>query len=59
MASAYIAYQRARTKPEEAQSLAVLADVFEWREMWRPALTSYRLSLDAKPDDTVQAAYEA
>ena len=59
VASAYIAYQRARTKPEEAQSLAVLADVFEWREMWRPALTSYRLSLEAKPDESVQAAYEA
>jgi hypothetical protein len=58
-AAAYIAYQRARTRPEEAQTLALLADVFEWREMWRPALTAYRLSLEAGETAPVRTAYEA
>lgn len=57
-AAAYIAYQRSRTKPEEAESLALLAEVFEWREMWRPALTAYRLSLEAEDDADVRSDYE-
>ncbi|MGL5448087.1 MAG: alpha-2-macroglobulin family protein, partial [Rhabdaerophilum sp.] len=58
-AAAYIAYQRSRTKAEEAESLALLAEVFEWREMWRPALTAYRLSLEAEDDADIRADYEA
>lgn len=57
-ASAYIAYQRSRTKPEEAQTLALLAEVFEWREMWRPALTAYRLSIETENKEDVRQAYE-
>lgn len=59
VAAAYLAYQRSRTKVEEARSLALLGDVFEWREMWRPALTAYRLSVEAQPDVAAQAAYES
>src|SRR5579884_3134308 len=43
--AAYLAYQRASTKPEEATALAVLADVYARREEWRAALNAYRASL--------------
>ena len=58
-AAAYIAYQRGRTKADDASGLALLAEVFEWREMWRPALTAYRLSLEADNADPVREAYES
>lgn len=59
LAAAYIAYQRARTREDEAASLGLLGETFEWREMWRPALTTYRLSLEAREDQKLRAAYEA
>ena len=58
LAAAYLAYQRSPTRPEEAASLHLLGQVFEWREMWRPALTAYRLSHEAEPRDEVRQAYE-
>lgn len=58
-AAAYIAYTRARTKPEEAVTLALLGEIFEWREMWRPALTAYRLSLENDDKPEVRKTYEA
>ncbi|MGH6856388.1 MAG: alpha-2-macroglobulin family protein, partial [Methylocella sp.] len=45
-ATAYIAYKRAGTKPEQAAALARLGGSFANREMWRPALGAYRASLD-------------
>ncbi|CAN1511775.1 COG2373 Large extracellular alpha-helical protein [Rhabdaerophilaceae bacterium] len=57
-AAAYLSYHRSRTKAEEAAALALLGEVFEWREMWRPALTAYRLSLDLEGAATVRDAYE-
>lgn len=57
-AAAYIAYQRARTRPEEAITLAQLGEVFAWREMWRPALTAYRLSLEAEDKGDIRKTYE-
>jgi hypothetical protein len=59
VAAAYLAYQRARSRDEEGQALGLLAQVFEWREMWRPALTAYRIGLEAREDQTLRAAYEA
>jgi len=58
VAAAYLAYQRSATKPEEAASLAVLGRVFEATEVWRPALSAYRMSLDLQDDARLRAAYE-
>ena len=45
-AAAYIAYERAVGKAQQASALAWLGEVFAKRGMWRPALNSYRASLD-------------
>ena len=45
-AAAYIAYERAGAKPEQAAALAWLGEIFAKRGMWRPALDAYRASLD-------------
>jgi hypothetical protein len=58
IAAAYLAYQRATGRPDEAASLAVIASVFQRAEMWRPALTTYRLSLDLQDNAELRAAYE-
>jgi alpha-2-macroglobulin len=58
LAAAYLAYQRSGTKPDEAASLRNLAAVFESREMWRPALTSYRLSLEAQDNAEARKSYD-
>jgi uncharacterized protein YfaS (alpha-2-macroglobulin family) len=58
VAAAYIAYQRARTPAEEATALGVLGTTFEWRQMWRPALTAYRISLEGRDDPGIRKAYE-
>lgn len=57
--AAYLAYSRAATRPEEAASLGVLARTFEKNELWRPALTTYRLSLDLADNAPLRTAYEA
>jgi uncharacterized protein YfaS (alpha-2-macroglobulin family) len=58
LAAAYLAYQRSGSRSDEALSLRALAQVFESREMWRPALTTYRLSLDAQDNAVARKAYE-
>ncbi len=58
LAAAYLAYQRSGAKPDEALSLRTLADVFESREMWRPALTAWRLSLEAQDNAEARKSYE-
>lgn len=57
-AAAYLAYQRARNTGDEATALATLGQAFEWRQMWRPALTAYRISLEAKDDAGTRKTYE-
>ncbi len=57
--AAYLAYQRSRSREDEASSLGLLGQIFEWREMWRPALTAYRISLEANDNATIRTAYEA
>ncbi|QEL24183.1 alpha-2-macroglobulin family protein [Bosea sp. F3-2] len=59
IAAAYLAYQRATTRNDEAASLGVLAQTFEKNELWRPALTTYRLSLDLAANASLQSAYES
>lgn len=56
--AAYLAYNRATSRNDEAASLGVLARSFEKNELWRPALTVYRLSLDLVANASLQEAYE-
>jgi hypothetical protein len=59
VAAAYLAYQRSTNRTDEAASLGVLARTFEKSELWRPALTTYRLSLDLAANPTLQSSYES
>jgi uncharacterized protein YfaS (alpha-2-macroglobulin family) len=55
----YLAYSRATNRNDEAGSLGVLARTFEKNELWRPALTTYRLSLDLADNASLRQAYES
>ncbi|WP_306222589.1 alpha-2-macroglobulin family protein [Bosea beijingensis] len=59
VAAAYLAYQRSTNRNDEAASLGVLARTFEKNELWRPALTTYRLSLDLAANAALQSSYES
>ena len=56
--AAYIAYQRAGNRNEEADSLTVLGRSFGERRIWRPALDALRLSLELREVADVRALYE-
>ena len=56
--AAYAAYERLAPPGPQAQALAVLADLFARREMWRPALDAYRASLDRHDDLDIRKTYE-
>src|SRR5271168_3726488 len=56
--AAYIAYQRATSRAEEADSLAFLGSVLSQREMWRPSLDALRLSLEMREVADVRGQYE-
>ena len=56
--AAYIAYQRAAGPGEEADALAVLGRSLSDRKLWRPALDSFRLSLDLREVADVRGQYE-
>jgi uncharacterized protein YfaS (alpha-2-macroglobulin family) len=56
--AAYIAYQRAGNRQDEADALAVLGRSFADRQMWRPALDTLRLSLDMREVADVRGQYE-
>jgi uncharacterized protein YfaS (alpha-2-macroglobulin family) len=58
ISAAYLAYQRSPSRNDEAASLGVLARLFEKNELWRPALTTYRLSLDLIDNASLRTAYE-
>ncbi len=57
-AASYIAYQRARTAPEEADALLTLGRSFNERKLYRPALDSLRLSLERREVAEVRQQYE-
>lgn len=59
ISAAYLGYQRSANRNDEAASLGVLARTFEKNELWRPALTTYRLSLDLTDSASLRTAYEA
>jgi uncharacterized protein YfaS (alpha-2-macroglobulin family) len=56
--AAYIAYQRARDRNIEADSLSVLGRTLGDRQQWRGALDSLRLSLDLRETADLRAQYE-
>jgi uncharacterized protein YfaS (alpha-2-macroglobulin family) len=56
--AAYIAYQRAGNRSEEADALIILGRVFADRKLWRPALDSLQLSLDLRDAPDVRGLYE-
>ena len=56
--AAYIAYQRARDRNAEADSLSVLGRTLADREQWRDALDSLRLSLELRETAELRAQYE-
>jgi len=59
ISAAYLAYQRSAGRDDEANSLGVIARLFERHELWRPALTTYRLSLGLVDNASLRTAYEA
>ncbi len=57
-AAAYITYERASAKPEQAVALAWLGEIYAKRSMWRPSLDADRASLDAADIPEVRNIYE-
>src|SRR3989454_1792407 len=56
--AAYIAYQRAGNRNEEAESLTILGRTLADRRVWRPALDALRLSLELREVADIRAQYE-
>ena len=56
--AAYIAYQRASDRNQEADSLAFLGTLLSQRQIWRPALDALRLSLEQREVAAVRGQYE-
>ena len=56
--AAYVAYQRAGNRNEEADALIILGRIFAERKLWRPALDSLQLSLDLRDAPDVRGLYE-
>ena len=57
-AAAYIAYQRSGNSAEEAESLTVIARTYADRQLWRPALDTFRVSLELSEVAQVRQQYE-
>ncbi len=56
--AAYIAYQRAKDRTVEADSLALLGQTLADRQLWRPALDAMRLSLNLRETAELRGQYE-
>src|SRR5436190_40043 len=56
--AAYIAYQRAKNRGEEADALVIIGRTFGDRRVWRPALDSLRIALELRETADVRALYE-
>lgn len=57
--AAFLAYQRAGTRAEEAAALALLGEISAKGEAWRPALDAYRASLQLADNAAIRQTYEA
>ena len=56
--AAYMAYQRAGSRPDEARALALLGEAYAARESWRPSLDAYRASLQLNDAAGIRTTYE-
>ncbi len=56
--AAYIAYQRAGNRNEEADALTTLGRIYTDRKIWRPALDTLRLALDLREVADTRQLYE-
>jgi alpha-2-macroglobulin len=56
--AAYVAYQRTKSRTEEADSLTALGQSFAERKLWRPALDALQLSLELREVADTRAQYE-
>src|SRR4029078_5231087 len=56
--AAYIAYQRAKNRGEEADALVIIGRNFAGRQTWRPSLDALRLSLELRETADIRALYE-
>ena len=56
--AAYIAYQRAKNRGEEADALVIIGRSFGDRQVWRPSLDALRLGLELRETADVRALYE-
>ena len=56
--AAYIAYQRAKDRTVESDSLALLGQTLADRQLWRPALDAMRLSLALRETAELRGQYE-
>jgi alpha-2-macroglobulin len=53
-----VAYQRTKSRAEEADSLVVLGQSFAERKLWRPALDAFALSLELREVAETRVQYE-
>ena len=56
--AAYAAYQRAASRADEAEALALLGQTYAAQSAWRPALNAYRASLQISDQPDVRSTYE-
>lgn len=56
-AAAWKGYRETRTASARAEALAVLAEALAARQSWRPALETYKASLEIADNPQVRAAY--
>ncbi|HMO29996.1 alpha-2-macroglobulin [Enterovirga sp.] len=56
--AAYVAYQRAASRADEARALALLGEVYALGEYWRSSLDAYRASLQLADVADIRATYE-
>ena len=56
--TAYIAYRRAQNRNEEADALVLLSRTYSDRKVWRPALDTMRLALEAREAADLREQYE-
>ncbi len=54
----YLAYQRARNRAEEADSLVLISRTFVDRKLWRPGLDAMRFALELRETADLRATYE-
>ena len=57
--AAFVAYQRAQSRAEEAAALALLGEISAKQEEWRPALNALRASLQIADNPAIRRTYEA